>query len=168
MEIQQLLYSRRHCPANIPQLNCQLNYSAISSQSPLQNSTLNGLGQSQNQSYITTDGQLASLSWNKALIWSLRTDLITVRQFRVCWCGALSLTRGRVCRLQLLLALARAVPLGSESCGTRDHILLSQIRDLPLRRLLRLAGLRWRYLTPPPHGVAPVDFLITSLHGPNR
>jgi hypothetical protein len=25
---------------------------------------------------------------------------ITVRRFRVCWCGALSLMRGRVCRLQ--------------------------------------------------------------------
>jgi hypothetical protein len=54
---------------------------------------------------------------------------ITVRQLRVCWCGALSLTRGRVCRLQLLLALASAVILGSESRGTQDHILLSQIRD---------------------------------------
>jgi hypothetical protein len=32
--------------------------------------------------------------------------------------GALSLTRGRVCRLQLLLALARAVIHGSESRGT--------------------------------------------------
>jgi hypothetical protein len=27
---------------------------------------------------------------------------ITVRQLRVCWCGALSLARDRVCRLQLL------------------------------------------------------------------
>jgi hypothetical protein len=27
---------------------------------------------------------------------------ITVSRLRVCWCGALSLTRGRVCRLQLL------------------------------------------------------------------
>jgi hypothetical protein len=44
--------------------------------------------------------------------------LIAVRQLRVCWCGALSLTRGRVCRLQLLLALARTVILGSESRGT--------------------------------------------------
>jgi hypothetical protein len=35
--------------------------------------------------------------------------LITVRQWRVCWCGAPSLTRGRVCRLQLLLTLASAV-----------------------------------------------------------
>jgi hypothetical protein len=77
---------------------------------------------------------------------------ITVRRLRVCWCGALSLTRGRVCHLQLLLALASAVILGSESRGTRDHILLSQIRDFPFRRLLRLAGLRWKYSAPPPHG----------------
>jgi hypothetical protein len=32
-------------------------------------------------------------------------------------------------RLQLLPALTTAVILGSESCGTHDHILLSQIRD---------------------------------------
>jgi hypothetical protein len=42
---------------------------------------------------------------------------ITVRQLRVCWCGALSLNRGRVCRLQLLLALASAIILGFESRG---------------------------------------------------
>jgi hypothetical protein len=40
-----------------------------------------------------------------------------------------SLTRGWVCRLQLLLALASAVILRSESGGNHDHILLSQIRD---------------------------------------
>jgi hypothetical protein len=56
---------------------------------------------------------------------------ITVRRLRVCWRGALSLTRGRVCHLQLLLALAREVILRSESRGTRDHIFLSQIRDFP-------------------------------------
>jgi hypothetical protein len=54
---------------------------------------------------------------------------VTVRQLRVCWCWALSLTRGRVCRLQLLRALASAVNLCSESRGSRDHILRSQIRD---------------------------------------
>jgi hypothetical protein len=37
--------------------------------------------------------------------------------------------RGRICHLQLLLALASAVILGSESRGTHDHILLPQIRD---------------------------------------
>jgi hypothetical protein len=66
--------------------------------------------------------------------------LITVGQLRVCWCGALSLTRGRVCRLQLLLVLASAVILVSQSRGTHEHILLSQIRDFAFRHLLRLAG----------------------------
>jgi hypothetical protein len=75
----------------------------------------------------------------------------TVRQLQVCWCGgALSLTRGRVCRIRLLLGLASAVILGSEFRGIRGHILLSQIRDLPFRRILWLAGLRWWSSTPPP------------------
>jgi hypothetical protein len=64
---------------------------------------------------------------------------IPVRQLRVCWYGALSLTRGRVCRLQLLLDLASAVILGSEPLGTRNHILLSQIWDVPFRRLWLLS-----------------------------
>jgi hypothetical protein len=74
---------------------------------------------------------------------------------------ALSLTRRRVCRLQLLLALANAVIFGSGSRGTRDHILLSQIRDFPFHRLLRRAGLRWRYSTPPPHGIFPQPVKVT-------
>jgi hypothetical protein len=101
---------------------------------------------------------------------------ITVIQLRVCSRGAPSLTRGRVCRLQFLLALASGVILRSESRGTHDHILLSQTRDflnlegqVPVflsprdgitqlhpsdtgflfRLLLRLAG---RYSNPPPHG----------------
>jgi hypothetical protein len=73
---------------------------------------------------------------------------ITVRQLRVSCCGALSLTRERVCRLQLLLDLASAVILGSESRRTRGHILLSQIRDFHLCRLLRPTRLRWKYTTP--------------------
>jgi hypothetical protein len=40
-------------------------------------------------------------------------------------------TKGQVCRLQLYLILASTVILRSESCGTHDHILLSQIQDLP-------------------------------------
>jgi hypothetical protein len=89
---------------------------------------------------------------------------ITVGQLRVCWCGALSLTRGWVCCLQLLLALASAVIFGSESRGTRDHILLSEIRDISFRHLLRLAGLRCRYSTPPPHGMTlgQVKVKVTS------
>jgi hypothetical protein len=45
---------------------------------------------------------------------------------RVCYFVAPSLTGGRVCNLLFLLVLASAVPLGSESRGTQDHILLSQ------------------------------------------
>jgi hypothetical protein len=54
---------------------------------------------------------------------------ITLRQLRVCWFRAPSLTRGRVCRLQFLLVLASAVIFWPESHRTRGHILLSQIRD---------------------------------------
>jgi hypothetical protein len=81
-----------------------------------------------------------------------------------------SLTRRWVCRLQLLLGLASAVILRSESRGIHDHILLSQIRDspnledkvarlhppgigFPFRRLQLLEGLRSKYSTPPPHGI---------------
>jgi hypothetical protein len=64
----------------------------------------------------------------------------------------------------MLLALASAVFLGSESLGTRDHILLSQIWDFPFRRLLRLAGSRWRYSTPPPHGSSPNSSSVVASH----
>jgi hypothetical protein len=83
-----------------------------------------------------------------------------------------TLTREWVCCLQLLLTLASAVILGSESRGSHDHILLSNLENqvpvfvsprnrvaqlyppgtgFPFRRP-RLAGLRWRYSKPPPHG----------------
>jgi hypothetical protein len=102
----------------------------------------NCLGRSRSQSHIATDGQSVNKSWCRA-VWHLRS----------CFCGAPSLTRRRVCLLYMLLALASGVFLGSESLGTRDHILPSQTRDFPFRRLLRLAGSRWRYSTPPPHGL---------------
>jgi hypothetical protein len=89
------------------------------------------------------------------------------------------LTRGWVCRLQLLLVLASAFILMFESRRTQGHSLISQFETpptwrpgprisnlpeqggpvtspgtgVPFRRLLRLAGLRWGYSTPPPHGV---------------
>jgi hypothetical protein len=70
-----------------------------------------------------------SIMEKKAPIWGLRPHFITVRQWRVCWCGALILTRGRICRLQLLLVLASKVIFGSESRWTLDLRLLPQIRD---------------------------------------
>jgi hypothetical protein len=56
---------------------------------------------------------------------------ITVRQLWFCWYGVPSLTRGRVCILELLLGLTSAVILGFESRRTHDHILLFQIWDFP-------------------------------------
>jgi hypothetical protein len=106
---------------------------------------------------------------------------IPFRHLRACYFVTPSLTRGWVCNLlvQLLLGLARAVTLGSKSRRTHDHILLSHLRlpqpggpgpciyipqeqggpvippgtVFPFCRLLRLAGMRWRYSNPPPHGV---------------
>jgi hypothetical protein len=65
-----------------------------------------------------------------------------------CGCGPYvtsSLTRGRVCRLQLLLVLASAIILRSEFRGTHDHILLSQIRVSPY---LYPPGTGWPGYTP--------------------
>jgi hypothetical protein len=80
-----------------------------------------------------------------------------VRQLQACECGTLSLTRGRVWPLQLLVVLASAVIFVSESRGPRGHVLLSLIRDFPFRRLLRLAGLTSKRVT-----------LITPWHGQHR
>jgi hypothetical protein len=97
---------------------------------------------------------------------------ITVGQLRVCWCGALSLTRGRGSRLQLLLVLFSAVILGSKPLGTRDHILLSQIWGFRFHRLLRLAGSRLSYSTPPPYGYyysnSRIHCLLKLVGGQNR
>jgi hypothetical protein len=68
---------------------------------------------------------------------SLGVDLLLFDSYGLVSCGAPSLTRGP---LELLLALASAVILGSKSHGTRDHSLQSQIRDFLFRRFLRLAG----------------------------
>jgi hypothetical protein len=45
----------------------------------------------------------------------------------LCLCGALSDERTGLSYIYMLLALANAVFLGSESRGIRDHILLSLI-----------------------------------------
>jgi hypothetical protein len=151
MKILQLPWSLR-CPlVNIPQPNSQLHLpkSRLTDHLELRNSTAG----SESDSFVTTDGQSASLSWNKAPIWNLRPDFYYSQTVAglLMWGGGLPLTRGRVCRLQLLLAFASVVILKSVSLGTRDHILLSQILDFPFCRLLRLAWLRWKYSILPPH-----------------
>jgi hypothetical protein len=77
--------------------------------------------------YVTTDGQSASLPWCQTPIWDPWPifPLLIFRQLRVCWCGAPSLSRSRVCSLQYLLDIVSAAFLRSESHETHVHILLS-------------------------------------------
>jgi hypothetical protein len=53
------------------------------------------------------------------------------RQFLVCWCGAPSLTRSRVCSFQFLPVIVSTAFLRSESHGTHELILLSLFWRLP-------------------------------------
>jgi hypothetical protein len=71
--------------------------------------------QSQSQSHIATDGQSVCQSWCRTPSGAQDQIFITVWQLRYCYCGEPSLTRGRVCLLYMLLVLASAVFLGSES-----------------------------------------------------
>jgi hypothetical protein len=105
------------------------------------------------------DWRSVSKSWCRAP--SGAHDQILVWQLRSCFSVAPSLTGGRACLLYILLALASAVFLGSESLGTRNHILLSQNWDFHFRRLLRLAGSRCWYSTPPPHEILPTVLLLS-------
>jgi hypothetical protein len=50
----------------------------------------------------------------------LQSNCITIRHLLACWCREPSLTRGRVCSLQLLLVLASNAILGSHVCETHD------------------------------------------------
>jgi hypothetical protein len=88
----------------------------------------------QSQNYIRTDCRSTSPPWWQAPIWDRDQFLffpllIIFRQLRVCWCGAPSLTIGRVCSFQLLLCHARAVFVWSGSREIHDHILLSKLLD---------------------------------------
>jgi hypothetical protein len=86
------------------------------------------------QSYFTTDGQSANQPWYQATTWDPWPIFfsffleIAFRQLRVCYCGAPSLPRGRVCNLQLLLSLASAVFLGSEFRRTHGPFFYSYFR----------------------------------------
>jgi hypothetical protein len=123
------------------------------------------------QSYVTTDGQWSNLSWNNATVWGLRLDFYyhqTVAGLLM-W-GALSEERTGLsftiaaCPRQRSHLRVR-VPL--DSC---PYFTVPDLR-LPFSRLLLLAGLRWRYLTPLPHRCEMFNLLVFEInprHGPHR
>jgi hypothetical protein len=53
------------------------------------------------QNYVTNDGQSIDLSRCQSPSGFQDTIIVTDRQLRVCWCGAPSLTRGRVCQFTI-------------------------------------------------------------------
>jgi hypothetical protein len=68
-------------------------------------------------SHIATDGQSVSKSWCRAPSGAHDKIFITVWHFRSCFCGAPSLTRGRVCLLYMLLTLRPSSKLGFYNLG---------------------------------------------------
>jgi hypothetical protein len=79
---------------------------------------------SESESHVTTDGQPASLSWNKAPIWGLGPDLYCCQTVAglLMW-GALSDER---------TGLSFTIAAGPrQRSHSRDHILLSRVRDSP-------------------------------------
>jgi hypothetical protein len=137
------------------------------------------------QSYVTTDVQSASLSWNKAHIWGLRPDFYYCQTVAglLMWNALSDESMGlpftiAACPRQRSRSWVW-VPRDSwpyitvsdsrlpEPGGPGARIYIPQEQGgpvippgtgFPFRRLLRLAGLRWRYSNPPPRGV------VTRLH----
>jgi hypothetical protein len=90
------------------------------------------------------DRQSSSLSRCHAPICNPWPDMSSVWHMWVSWCGAPSLTRGRVCNLLLPLVLASAV-LGSESRWTRLFYFPSSWDSPNLEVQVRWG--RWGYFT---------------------
>jgi hypothetical protein len=84
---------------------------------------------SDSEAYVTTDGQSASLSWNKALIWGLRLDFYYCQTIAglLLW-SALSDERTG---LSFTNAAGPRPRSHSQVRVPWDHILVSQIRDSP-------------------------------------
>jgi hypothetical protein len=121
------------------------------------------------KSKLLHDSRSVSMSWCRAQFGTWDQILLpaAVWKLRSCLCGAPSLTRRRVCSFQCNHSMVRVVqnPLHClrlpQPGGPGSRIYIPQEKGspvippgtgFPLRRLLRLVGLWWRYSNPPPHG----------------
>jgi hypothetical protein len=125
--------------------------------------------ESESESYVTTDGQSAGLCWNKAPIWGQRPDFYccqTVAGFLM-WNALFDEKTG-------LLFTITAGPRQRRHSRVRvpwdswPYFTISDSIDFPSRRLLRLAGSRWRHSTPPPHWWIPQIIASVRTHREHR
>jgi hypothetical protein len=135
--------------------------------------------ESQSQNYVTTDGQSASLSWCQASSWGPKPDSCYCQTVAglLMW-GDLSderkglsftIAAGPRQRNHYRVRVPRDTwpyftvsdSILPQRGGSSPRIYIPQEQGgavippgtvFPFRRLLRLAGQRWRYSTPPPHG----------------
>jgi hypothetical protein len=109
--------------------------------------------ESESESYVTTDGHSASLSWSKAPIWGLRPYLDYCQTITgLLMCGALSDERTILSFTIAAGSRQRSHSRVRVPLNSRPYFTVSDSR-LIFCRLLRLAGLRWRYSIPPLHGI---------------
>jgi hypothetical protein len=64
--------------------------STVTIDEPQKTNPCSHVGTPEPESYVTTDGQLASLSWCQAPICGLRPDFCYCQTVACCWCGTLS------------------------------------------------------------------------------
>jgi hypothetical protein len=93
---------------------------------------------SRSRSHIATDGQSVSKSWCRAPLWGSWSDVFLLFDIYGLVFVGRPLWREDGSVFCICYWSFSAVFLGSESLGTRDHILLSQTRDFPFRRLRTL------------------------------
>jgi hypothetical protein len=107
---------------------------------------------SESESYVTTDGQPASLPWNKAPIWGLRPDL-----YHLCDNYGLVLVGRPLWREVGSVFCICYWPLPAQSfsgpspLGLETIFYCLRIETSLFVASYFLAGSRWRYSTPPPH-----------------
>jgi hypothetical protein len=117
--------SRSYRLATVPQLSTLIS-------TPLHCTVLYSESESESESELLYDWQFTAYQFVLATS-PLRLTTSNFFQLNACFHSPYvtsPLTRGRICRLQLLLVLATAVIPRFGSRETHDHILLSQIRDV--------------------------------------
>jgi hypothetical protein len=113
--------------------------------------------QSQSQSYFTTGGLPPIISFREQAPWDSRPVIFLLNTCGYSPYATSSLTRGWVCRLQMLLALASAATLRFESRETHDHILRLKFETPPTWRA------RSPYLYPHEQGGPVIPQALGSL-----